>query len=91
MGTRRRQIHSLPALGWPRKVVTIEPVLDFDLMEFPQMIKALAPEYVWLGLNSRPKQVPLPEPSSLNLGKLIIDLEYLGMEVRRKDLREDLR
>jgi hypothetical protein len=43
------------ALGYPRKVVTIEPVMDFDLDVFVNWIRELRVEYVWFGFNSRPK------------------------------------
>ena len=42
-------------LKYPRKVVTIEPVMDFDDDVFPQMDRRSEPEYVWLGLNSKPE------------------------------------
>lgn len=51
------------ALDYPRKVLTIEPVMDFDLDVFVGWILQLRPEYVWVDYNSRPKQVQLPEPS----------------------------
>lgn len=37
--------------------------MDFDHDEFLKMIKKINPEYVWLGVNSRYKQVNLPEPT----------------------------
>ena len=35
----------------------LEPVMDFDVPIFLDWIVALRPEYVWLGYNSKPKQV----------------------------------
>ena len=46
---RYRQFKSL---DYARKVVTIEPVMDFDIDTFFGWIRELRPEYVWLGLNS---------------------------------------
>lgn len=51
------------ALDWPHKIVTIEPVMDFDLPILVKWIKALKPEAVYLGYNSRPSKVKLLEPS----------------------------
>lgn len=81
---RHRQFLELP---WDRKVVTIEPVLDFDLEPFARMIEALHPEYVWVGFNSHPTEVPLPEPTEEKVKALIEILKSKGIEVRGKDLR----
>jgi hypothetical protein len=75
------------ALDYPRKVVTVEPVMDFDLDIFSEWLIALRPEYVWLGLNSRPKEVQLPEPTEAKLRLLVVRLLDGGIEVRAKDLR----
>jgi len=74
-------------LDYPRKVVTIEPVLDFDLEIFTEWIKSLNPEYVWIGYNSRPKQVKLPEPFEKKLTGFINDLNMAGIQIKGKDLR----
>lgn len=73
-------------LKHPRKVVTVEPVLDFDEDVFPQWIADLEPEYVWLGFNSRPESVQLPEPSTKKLKKLVKVLVNAGIEIRGKEL-----
>ncbi len=64
----------LKNLNYHRKVVTIEPVLDFDLDIFADWVKNLNPEYVWLGFNSRPKQVKLAEPSEEKLTQFVSEL-----------------
>ncbi|MFZ4439201.1 MAG: hypothetical protein ACOYOS_12285 [Syntrophales bacterium] len=74
-------------LDYPRKVVTIEPVLDFDLEIFSRWVLDLAPEYVWIGYNSRPKQVNLPEPSKDKLLRFINILHNNGVMIKGKDLR----
>jgi len=74
-------------LDYPRKVVTIEPVMDFDEDVFPQWIVDLKPEYVWLGFNSRPESVTLSEPSVEKLRTLVRVLVQAGIEVRGKELR----
>jgi hypothetical protein len=75
------------ALDYPRKVVTIEPVLDFDLEIFADWIKSINPEYVWIGYNSRPKQVKMPEPNKKKLSAFISELGKNNMTVKGKDLR----
>ena len=52
-------------LRYRRKIVTIEPVMDFDVDVFAERIVRIRPEYVWLGLNSHPATVRLPEPVEL--------------------------
>lgn len=74
-------------LNYPRKVVTIEPVMDFDLDVFTNWITNLAPEYVWLGFNSRPRQVQLPEPSDWKIIAFAQALKGAGIQVNEKDMR----
>ena len=50
--------------------------MDFDLREFGSWIRSLRPEYVWLGFNSKPQSVTMPEPSLEKVRKLI---EMLGV------------
>ena len=58
----------------------------FDEDVFPQWIVDLKPEYVWLGLNSKPK-AKLPEPSPKKLRKLVEVLVRAGIAIRGKELR----
>ena len=73
-------------LDWPHKVVTVEPAMDFDVDEFADSLIALKPEYVWLGFNSRPKSVSLPEPSKEKMLALAERLKKAGIQVRGKEL-----
>ena len=75
------------ALDYPRKVVTIEPVMDFDLDVFADWIRELHVEYVWLGFNSRPRSVKLPEPSPEKVQAFVDLLAEAHIEVRGKELR----
>lgn len=75
------------ALDYARKVVTIEPVLDFDLEAFAGWIRSIHPEYVWLGFNSKPESVTLPEPAEAKVQELANRLLDAGIEVRGKTLR----
>lgn len=74
-------------IGWPRMAVTIEPVMDFDLDKFAHMILVADPLWVWLGYNTRPGQVELPEPPHWKVRSLIRLLEQAGVEVRLKEMR----
>jgi hypothetical protein len=75
------------ALDYPRKVVTIEPVMDFDLPLFAGWIEDLRTEYVWLGVNSKPQSVILPEPSPQKLQQFVERLAKSGINIRGKELR----
>jgi len=74
-------------LNYSRKVITIEPLLDFDLNAFFEMVVKAEPEYVWMGYNSKPNRVRLPEPSLKKTAQLIEMLKASGIEVRGKNLR----
>lgn len=75
------------ALAYPRKVVTIEPVMAFDVDTFSRWIIDLRPEYVWLGFNSREAQVRLPEPTEADVQAFVNRVTAAGIEIRGKELR----
>ena len=81
------RFRQLRDLDYPRKVVTIEPVMDFDSDEFAQWVVDAQPEYVWLGYNSRPTEVRLPEPAPDKLLAFVESLTRAGVPIRPKDLR----
>ena len=81
---RFRQFRDLP---YARKVVTIEPLLDFDLPVFVRWIRSIKPEYIWLGFNSRPRSLTLPEPSITKAQKLVDQLVAAGISIRPKTMR----
>lgn len=56
-----------------RKMITIEPVMDFDLAELVLLIKEVKPEFVNIGADS--KNHHLPEPSKEKILDLIKELE----------------
>ncbi|MEJ5327451.1 MAG: hypothetical protein WHU54_04285 [Candidatus Bathyarchaeia archaeon] len=70
-----------------RKVITAEPLLDFDVDVFFEMIAKTEPEYVWIGYNSKPALISLPEPTLDKTKQLIKLLKSSGLEVRGKELR----
>ena len=56
-----------------RKMITIEPIMDFDLKPFVFMIKTLQPEWVNIGADSGGNK--LPEPSITKIRTLIDELK----------------
>lgn len=78
-------------IGGPRKVVTIEPVVDFDLKQFSDWILRLHEqgnlEYVWFGFNSKQNIIELPEPSQEKTQEFIDILEGTGIVVKGKSIR----
>jgi len=76
-------------LNHTRKILTIEPVMAFDLNRFLEMIDTINPEKVWLGINSRYKQVNLPEPSEMEFLALANGIRAMGIELKLKTTFED--
>jgi len=71
-----------------RKYVTIEPIMDFDMDVMVRRIKEIAPEFVYVGYNSRDsKNKHLLEPSLSETEELIVELEKFT-EVRQKLIRK---
>lgn len=65
-----------------RKMITIEPICDFDLDEFVQMIKQIKPEWVNIGADSKGHK--LQEPPKEKILALIAELEKFT-KVKIKD------
>ena len=83
-----KRLADFKALKWDKKFVTVEPVMDFDLEEFTDMILSVKPECVFIGYNSKPNKVKLPEPSKEKTLELIKRLENKGIKVLTKDMRD---
>ena len=60
-------------------MVTIEPVLDFDLIELMRWVKNIKACMVWVGYNSRKND--LPEPSAEKFEALCQVLRDEGLNV----------
>lgn len=67
-----------------RKMITIEPVIDFDLEEFTEMIKKCNPDFVNIGADS--KNHNLPEPSKEKVLLLIKELSKFTNIINKKNL-----
>lgn len=75
----------------PRILISIEPIMDFNLDSFVELITRLNPELVAVGYDNHPQlhpEVKLPEPALSKTMKLIETLEEKGIKVYRKTLRE---
>ena len=68
------------------KYITIEPIMDFDLPEFIEMIKSCDPVQVNIGADSSPKRNKLPEPPKEKILELITELEKFTTVVQKKNL-----
>jgi len=77
--------HDFLQVTHKRKMVTIEPILDFDLEIFVDMLKALNPEIVYVGYDNH--SCHLPEPR-LEKGLQLIEELQKFTEVRLKTIRK---
>jgi len=68
-----QRFHDFLSIKYPRKMISIEPVQDFDLEEFLNWIKKINPEFVSIGADS--KNNNLEEPSSEKIVKLIKEIK----------------
>jgi len=73
-------------LKHPRKAVTVEPILDFDLHVLLTWIVKIWPEFVYVGYDNH--KCYLPEPPLQKTLHLIEELEKEGIEVRTKNIRK---
>jgi len=81
-----KRYRDLLRIDHPRKMVTIEPVIDFDLDVMVRWMKNIDPCMVWLGYDS--KKNHLPEPSDKKFGSLHRTLKEVGIRVILKTVRE---
>lgn len=68
-------------------MISIEPILDFDLDEFMEMITEIRPAFISIGADS--KYHHLPEPSLEKVGELLLALRSVT-ELKIKDNLERL-
>jgi protein gp37 len=72
-------------LPWKRKLVSVEPIMDFDLEVFVQWIRDIRPRVVYVGYDNY--QHKLPEPTLAKTEQLITQLQAFA-KVRRKTIRK---
>lgn len=83
-----RRYKNMIKLNHPRKLVTIEPILDFNLETSVSWIKKIDPEVVYVGYDSHWKNNRLPEPPLEKTLKLIDLLRLYNVTVRPKLMRK---
>jgi protein gp37 len=81
------RVAAMIALPSP-KFVTCEPIMDFDLGTFAQMIIDIEPSYVNIGEDT--KRHNLPEPKADKVKALIGILTSVGIEIKPKKLERIL-
>lgn len=80
--TPSQRYHDFISIDYPRKMVSIEPILDFDVEEFLTWIKKINPEFVSMGADS--KNNDLQEPSFDKIEGLIIGIkEFTEIRVKK--------
>lgn len=72
-------------LEHPRKVVTIEPVLDFDVEIMEKWIRQIRPEICYVGYDSKKNYLPEPE---LRKVKVLMKKLKETTSVRAKTIRK---
>lgn len=76
-----RRAEAMVSIQDYQKMLSVEPVMDFDLVPFVAWIKAIAPEVVSIGADSKGHK--LPEPKALKVLALIAALGEFT-EVKQK-------
>lgn len=74
-------------VGTENKIVNIEPIMDFDMDIFTSWITEIKPIVTFIGYNSRPYVVHLPEPSIEKTFQLAKALEEKGIRVMFEEMR----
>ena len=75
--------------GKYKKMVTIEPILDFNLPRFVKIIRFIKPDQVNIGADS--KGYNLPEPNSEKVKALISELEKFTKVYQKSNLKRLLK
>lgn len=73
-----------------RRMVTIEPIMAFDLAELVAMIMSFNPDQINIGANTN-LQEPIPEPTAKETLKLIEVLEKYKTVVKKSNLKRILK
>jgi DNA repair photolyase len=67
------------------KMITIEPIMDFDVPYLLEMIRDIRPKYVTIGADS--KNHNLPEPSEFKIKLLIDELNTFTKITKKENLK----
>ncbi len=80
-----QRFRAMKRITGPPKVISVEPVLDFDLDRFADLILYAGPSIVFIGYDNYGHR--LPEPPRAKVLALAHELEYVGIDVRLKTIR----
>jgi len=80
-----RRYQGFFSINHPRKMVSIEPIMDFDIDPFVKMIEDIDPEFVSVGADS--KTNGLEEPSSEKIEDLVLRLNESTEIMLKKNLK----
>ena len=80
------RVKAMQELNWKWKMVTIEPIMEFDLPELMGMIEAIKPQWINIGADSKGHH--LPEPAKEKVIELENELrkEYHGYLILKSNL-----
>lgn len=81
----RDRFEAFKRTQWDRKMVSIEPILEFRGLEFLRMIRSLAPEFVVIGADSI-QAFPLDEPVQAKLIHFIQELKLFTKVIEKPNL-----
>ena len=84
-----QRVRSFIEIEHPRKIVTIEPIMDFDLPVLVAMVETIKPEWVNIGADSGHNN--LPEPSKEKVLQLITELEKFTKIHQKPNLKRLLK
>jgi hypothetical protein len=73
-------------LHYPRKIVVIEPIMEFDFGVFLNWILSIGPEAVYVGFESSRYEMPFSEPHMEKVLDFIVALKTSGVRVMTKHL-----
>jgi len=78
----RRAISMARLANTQRTMLTIEPIMDFDMEALLQLVLMCQPEWVNIGADSMLTR--LPEPDAGKINELIAEIKDAGIEVKLK-------
>jgi len=81
------RVKALEAINHKTKMLTYEPILNFDCDAMIEYAERIQPCMIWLGMDSRPTINKLPEPRYSEVKQLHWELSRRGFVVILKKIR----
>jgi hypothetical protein len=76
-----QRYEAMKALDWTRKIVSVEPILDFDLNIFSEWIEDINPFIVYVGYDNYGHK--LREPALKQTAELLSKLSETSLVIRK--------